>query len=304
MNAAIAAPRLETSVDFERHFIPEEFTPLFYTQSYMELTEEQQLRYNQLHAIYFNEQIMFFEATLGQSVLEGLLRQAWPERVAEALRRLRDEERQHTVMFRRLNQLCAPHLYATGDFHFVQAPRPLMALGRWAARHPRLFPMLLWLMLLQEERSLYYSREFVRRQAILELHFVEAQRLHMADEADHVCLDEELIDALWAPAPPRLRRINARLFSWMLGEFFNTPRRAQLRVVDELVREFPALGPRRQEIRRQMLALSHDTQYQTTLYSRDIVPTTFARFDEWPEFRSLGISSYHPPVPARLKEAR
>ncbi len=303
MNIAIAAPELETTlVDFGKHFIPEEFTPLSYTRAYLELTEEQQLRYNQLHAFYFNEQIMFFEATLGQSVLEALLRRPWPERVTEALRQLREEEQQHTEMFRRLNQLCAPHLYATRDFHFVQVPRPWMALGNWALRHPQMFPMVLWLMLLQEERSLYYSRGFVREESHLERHFVETQRLHLADEADHVRLDEELIDGMWAPATPRLRRINARLFSWMLAEFFNTPRRAQLRVVDELVREFPALGPRRMEMRRQLLALSQDAQYQTSLYSRDIVPITFARFDEWPEFRALTISSYRPRP--QMKEAQ
>jgi hypothetical protein len=301
MNTAIAAPRLQTSVDFGKRFIPEEFTPLSYTRSYLELTEEQRLRYNQLHALYFNEQIMFFEANLGQSVLEALLRRPWPDRVAGALRQLEEEERQHTKMFRRLNRLCAPHLYATRDFHFVQVPLPWMVVGNWASRHPLLFPMFLWLMLLQEERALYYSRGFVRQQALLEPHFVEVQRLHLADEADHVRLDEELIDSLWASAAPYLRRINARLFSWMLGEFFNTPRRAQLRVVDELAGEFPVLRLRRSEMRRQLLALSQDTQYQTSLYSRDIVPRTFARFDEWPEFESLTISSYRPP--ARLKEA-
>jgi hypothetical protein len=47
-------------------------------------------------------------------------------------------------------------------------------------------------------------------------------------------------------------------------------------------------------MRRQLLALSQDAQYQMSLYSRDIVPQTFARFDKWPEFRSLAISSYQP----------
>jgi hypothetical protein len=295
MNTAVAVPELETaSVDFGKRFIPEEFTPLFYTRSYLALSEEQQLRYNQLHALYFNEQIMFFEATLGQSVLEALLRRPWPGRVTDALRQLRAEEQQHTGMFRRLNQLCAPHLYATRDFHFVLVPPPWLAVANWASRHPQMFPMVLWLMLLQEERSLYYSRGFIRQEEHLEPHFVETQRLHLADEADHVRLDEELIDALWAPAAPPLRRLNARLFSWMLAEFFNTPRRAQLRVVDELVREFPELDRRRMEMRRQLLALSQDAQYQTSLYSRDIVPRTFARFDAWPEFRALTISSYRP----------
>ena len=36
-----------------------------------------------------------------------------------------------------------------------------------------------------------------------------------------------------------LRRLNAELFRWMVGEFFNTPKRGGLRVVSHLVREVP-----------------------------------------------------------------
>ncbi|HEX7288551.1 MAG TPA: diiron oxygenase [Candidatus Angelobacter sp.] len=293
MSVASAAFVLEaTSVDYSRPFIPERFTPLSYTESYQELTETQKLRYNQLHGLYFNEQIMFFEAALGQTLLEALLRQPWPAALEEGLRRLREEERRHTEMFRQLNRLGAPHIYAARDFYFVQMPKLWKGISDWAARHPLYFPLFVWLMLLQEERSLYYSREFVRQRGLLEPHFVETQRRHMADEAKHVRLDEAMIDALWAHATPSLRKINARLFAWMLREFFNTPRRAQLRVVEELVREFPGLRPRRREMRRQMLALSRDAEYQTSLYSRAIVPRTFSRFDDCPEFKRLRIPGY------------
>ncbi len=106
--------------------------------------------------------------------------------------------------------------------------------------------------------------------------------------------DEELRDALWQGVRPLLRKVNAKLFAWMLDEFFAAPKRAQLRVVDELVREFPELGERRPEMRRQLLALSADDGFRTSLYSREIVPRTFARFDESPEFRVLEICGYRP----------
>ncbi len=54
--------------------------------------------------------------------------------------------------------------------------------------------------------------------------------------------DEELLDIVWEQSPSLVREINAKLFGWMLGEFFNTPRRAGLRMVEELVREFPELN--------------------------------------------------------------
>ena len=299
MHAVSAAciPEVE-AVDFKKRFIPEELTPLYYTPAYQELTEEQKLRYNQLHGLYFNEQIIFFEATMGETVLDALLQAPWPSRIQDGLRRMREEEREHTRMFRRLNRLCAPHLYSTSDFYFVRAPRGWMAIGNWVARRPLFFPLFLWLMLLQEERSLYFARAFVREQASLEPHFVETQRLHSEDEAGHVRMGEELIEMLWRDAAPYRRRINAGLFSWMLREFFNTPKRAQVRVVQELVREFPELRPRQTSMKDQMLALEHNVEFQMSLYSREIVPRTFARFDEWPEFRALGICGY------QAKEAR
>ena len=62
------------TIDSARPFVPETFTPLFYTPYYSELTAEQRLRYNQLHGGYCNEQIMFFEKFIAESVLSGLLR--------------------------------------------------------------------------------------------------------------------------------------------------------------------------------------------------------------------------------------
>jgi len=290
-----AIPQLEDAyVDSDRLFIPPELTPLFHTPCYEDLTPAQRRRYNQLHALYFNEQITFFETALGQPVLSALLREPWPDRLAEGLREFRDEERRHTEMFLRLNRLCAPHLYGERDFHFVQVPAFLRPVMKWTAGHPLLFPLFFWLMLLQEERALYYSKRYIRHRETIEPHFVQAHRLHLADEVGHVAMDGELIDALWQRAHPWLRTVNAKLFAWMMEELFGTPRRAQLRVIDELAREMPELRGRRDEIHRQLLALSRDEAYRTTLYSREIIPQTFARFDGAAEFRVLDLIGYCP----------
>lgn len=298
MNAIARASALEDSpVDSGKLFLPEAFTPLFHTQAYGALTPEQRRRYNQLHALYFNEQILYFETALGTRILEALRRQAWPERLADGLRQFQEEERRHSAMFRRLNQRCAPDLYAGRDFYFVRVPKLWTAVSSWAVARPHLFPLFLWLMLLQEERSLFYSRGILRHRESIEPHFVAAHRLHLADEVGHVQWDEELLDALWHRSRPLLRKANAILFSWMLGEFFSTPKRAQLSVVDELVREFPELRERQPEMRRQVLALATDAEYRASLYSREIVPRTFARFDQTPELRSLKICGYLPQGP-------
>jgi hypothetical protein len=280
------------AVDHRKRFIPEGFTPLYYTPSYRVLTEEQRLRYNQLQALYFNEQIIFFETAIGRPVLDALMRDSLPRELTKGLRQFLEEEQQHTEMFRQLNQQCAPHFYGAGYFYFIQPPHAWMAVLRWATRHPRLFPMFFWLMLLQEERSLFYSRRAIAQREELEPHFVKTHRTHLADEVGHVGWDEELIEALWERANPFLRKVNAELFGWMLGEFFNGPKRAQLKVVHELAHEFPGLPELEPEMQSQLLALSEDGDYQRSLYSREIVPRAFARFDASPEFRSLVLSGY------------
>ena len=295
MNATARAPILaETPVDHAKRFIPEQFTPLSYTQFYPRLSSDQRLRYNQLQSLYFNEQIIFFETAIGGKILEALLRSPLPPHLAQGLRQFLSEERRHTAMFHRLNERCAPQFYSAADFYFIQPPPQWMAVLGWATRRPRLFPMFLWLMLLQEERSLFYSKRFLIERESLDPHFVETHRVHMADEAGHVRWDQELIDALWHRVHPFLRKMNARLLAWMLAEFFSAPKRAQLRVIHQLALEFPALRGDEPEMRRQLLALSNDAAYQNSLYSREIVPRVFARFDECPEFRGLEFFGYQP----------
>lgn len=294
MKALPAVPLLnDVSVDFGKLFIPAELTPLFHTASYQDLTQPQRLRYNQIHALYFNEQIMYFETALGRPILAALLREPWPDRLAEGLREFQAEEMLHTEMFRRLNRSCAPQLYEGDDLFFVRVPAFWTAISRWAVDHPVSLPLFLWLMLLQEERSLYYSKAWLRNPS-LDPVFVETHRRHLADEARHVHWDEELLDALWKRTHPLLRSLNAKLFAWMLEEFFGAPKRAQLRVVEELAREIPDLRARLPEMRRQLLALSRDETFLKTLYSREIVPRTFARLDECPEFRRMGFCGYSP----------
>lgn len=275
------------NIDFSRHFIPENLTPLSYTAIYRELDAHHRLRYNQLQALCFNEQIMFFETEVGTGVMKALLRETWPAGFAPKLQQFWQDEVRHSAMFRALNQAGAPHLYAQGDFHFIRIAPPAMALLRWATRNPRLFPLFIWMVLLQEERSLYYSSEYLRHAAQVEPRFVATNRAHMIDEAGHVRCDLELLDQLWPQIGPRLRRVNASLLGWMVREFVSGPKRGQLQVVHALLAEFPELRIHEARIKQQLRALDHDPDYQLTLYSRKIAPRSFGRFDLWPEFHVL-----------------
>lgn len=274
-------------IDFSRYFMPEELTPFFFTPAYARLTEEQRLRYNQLNALYFNEQTIFFEVSLARNVLGYFLSQPLPGELKEGLRQFLAEEEQHTEMFRRLNRLCVPEFYLKQDFYFIKVPPPAAVILNAISKHPQRFPFLLWLMHLQEERAMYFGKMFLKSPDSLEPHFVAVQRKHLADEIGHVRWDESLLDWVWPKAGAISRRFNIQILSWMLKEYFTCPKRTAPRVLSVLVNEFPELRPQYPEFCRQLRALGRDSEYRRSLYCSENVPMTFKRFDAWPEFQAM-----------------
>lgn len=275
-------------VDYSKRFIPEHFTPLFYTPIYADLSEAVRVRYNQLHALNINEQFMFLEDALAVNVIGALLRHpliAPP--LASELRDFIEEEARHTELFRQTNRLCAPHLYADRDYYFIEMPGIAQRTLDWISKRPQVFPFLIWFIILQEERAVYYSREVLRFGQELEPHFVALHRLHLADEVGHVSCDEQVIELLWRRVPTLLRRLNANWLAWMVGTFFTLPKRAGLGVMMELVKEHPELQGRLADLRRALLSLVHNEAYHVSIYSRSIVPKTFALMDAWPEFSAM-----------------
>jgi P-aminobenzoate N-oxygenase AurF len=279
-----------------RPFLPEALTPLFHTALYARLSPPQRLRYNQLHGLYVNEQILFFEQSLAEQVLGGLGRLPLPDGLDAALRRFREDEVRHSTMFRELNRALAPPLYARGDFHFIGAsPADRTILGA-IGRHPRWFPMLLWLMLMLEERALHYGRQMLGHASTLDGRMIETHTRHLRDEAHHVRWDQQALDWLWPRTERPLRRLNAALFTWLVGEFFSVPRRGALAVIRELAHQCPELDGRRGELIAALRGLAQHPAFHASLYSRQIVPHTFRRFDRWPEFARVGrvLEAYVP----------
>jgi hypothetical protein len=284
-------------VERSTYFMPERLTPLFHTPLYAQLTDAQRLRYNQFHACYLNEQTMFFEVRMARQLLQSMASMTLPEGLADGLRQFMLEEAQHSKMFRDLNRKCLPEIYNNTDFYFIQVPQvSLSLLNHWVRRAKR-FPFFLWILLIQEERALFYGRQFLNEDESLDAEFVTAQRRHLSDEAGHIRWDEQLLDHVWPRTSKAWRIINARLFTWMMGEFFTTPRRGGLRVVAEIVKEFPELQSLWPELQEQMLQLSTNREFNLLCYSRTVTPKSFARFDHWPEFHSLGrvLTGYCPP---------
>lgn len=281
------SPATDSKIDYTKKFIPEFITPLFYTTIYQELSEDQKLRYNQLYASNFHEQFMSLEKVLVEHLLQPLITRFQNEPLAQHLVEFREEEIKHTALFHDLHRRCEPRLYDERYFYFLRIPGPLRWALKQVSKRPALFPFCVWLTMIEEERTIFYSKLYLKEADRLEENFVATHRLHLADEVGHVRRDKELLERLWPDRSPFWRSINAWLFSWVLREFFNVPKRAGWRVVEELIREFPSLRAQRKRFRAELRSLEKDEVYLQTLYSREMVPNTFALLDQWPEFRFL-----------------
>jgi hypothetical protein len=281
-------------VDFSKPFFPVRMTALAHVPSWSLLEPRHQLRYSQLYALYLNEQTVFFEELLATNVLPALYNR--PDRIgsdlAEDLRRFEQEERGHSRWFRQMNHLVDPTRFSLeeGTYVFIPADARIHAVTGCLARKPFAFPGWIWLMLLQEERSIAVSRECLRDGAMLEPSFLELHRKHMADEVDHVEWDIRLIERIWLRMPLWKRRLHARLFAAMMTEFFTAPKRSAKVLLGALLDEFSELATLGPQLHRELSALAVSPAYHASLYSRKVTPRCFSLFDELPEFDGIGRS--------------
>ncbi len=237
-----------------------------------------------------NELICFFEQELADRVLPVLLKgdRGLDPQLAASLRRFLHDERQHTQMFRRLNQLAEPAWYAAGDYHILRLTPAMLAPLRWIASRPEWFPMVFWIMLLMEERSLMISRRYAAMDpATLDSRFAETYRAHAEDEVRHVHLDWHMLEHFYISRPRWLRRVNAKLLEWFMVGLFFKPKRANVRLVELLIAEYPELASRRAELRSAVAGLVTNPGYRTIMYSAESTPISRELFERMPEFASL-----------------
>ncbi|MGV3533531.1 MAG: diiron oxygenase [Chthoniobacteraceae bacterium] len=268
-------------------YIPEKLTPLSFTPMYRQLTPEQRVRYNQLSGLYFLEQTIFFEQSMGGPVLAWLQRNA-PELLRAHAAEFEIEEDRHTSWFRALLREVEPEWYEDDTLRFVRPSGVASAALNFCNVRPQLFPCLLWLQLIAEERAQYFSGTFLAAAEELDPRFLEVQRKHLADEGGHIRWDVAFVEWLW-PAVPRLVRIaNARILQFAMREFFYLPKRSGWNVIERLIVEFPELESRRGDLRAAMNSLGTNDAYLRTLYPRCVFPKTRNLASRWPELRFLG----------------
>lgn len=287
-------------IDHSLHFMCPTSTALYYAPSYRRLTAAQALRYNQLTALAINELVYWFETEVARTLLPGLARR--PDVSAslrECLELFLAEEVLHSQVWRDLNRRAAPAWYATGLRHFVRPSRLAGWLLRALGRQPDRWPVILWVVLSQEEIAMEFARRASRSSVKLEPHFEAAYRAHQEDEIRHVQIDWHLIDWIYREAGVIKRFFTARSYRFMVREFFLKPVRLAVRVVDALITEHPELAVSRATLVGELKSLALDRDYQQMLYSRRSHPVTFGLFDQNPEFHCVTrlFEGYEPRVP-------
>ena len=291
-------------VDRSRWFLCETLTPLYFAPIYLELSDEDRRRYNQLTGLCFNELIAFFEESFAASVLAAVAdaRRNADRGFAECLDGFLREEQRHIGYWRELNRLSEPDWYSDGRHNAVlrisAAARRFL---RLMTTRPVQFPVVFWVMLALEERSIDVSRRCLRvSPTTIAPHYRELYRLHLQDETRHVQLDLHLIYKFYASLPVRWRRVNAKLLAILIGRFFLPPTRSAVRVVRLLAAERPQLASRLPEMIRQLRCVGEDGAYHEMMYSRRTTPITFALFDHFEEMHGMSrvLKSYRPPSSA------
>ena len=171
---------------------------------YRELALEHRRRYNQLNAMMANEIIAFMESEFLVPALSAVSshlngEERFPDLHA-AVTRFAEDERRHADIWRNLNRLSEPAWYQRTNWRLMNIPRGPLSAARLCAPAPVAFPLVFWLQLVQEERSLEISRRCMRVTAsAMEPRYRAAYGAHLPDEARHVQIDRHLIEHFYRP---------------------------------------------------------------------------------------------------------
>ena len=181
-------------------------------------------------------------------------------------------------------------VFEESDYHILRLPAGVVAGFHFIARRPFVFPMVFWIMLMMEERTLMVSRRYAAMNPeMLDPLFAATYHAHAEDEVRHVQLDWHLLERFYQDRPMWVRKINARLLEWTVFNFLLKPRHAIVRVVELLIAEFPELSGKREKLLGAVRGLSDNPGFRQMMYSTEATPLARSLFDRLPEFGSLRL---------------
>lgn len=274
-------------IDFSKPFVCPSLTGLYYTWLWGNLSPEDQLRYTQLSALSFNELIAWFEGGFSSTLLALVESERVPRELRNLLPDFIEDERRHQTIWWALNRCADPERYSGNTASITRIAPMARRLMKWLASRPLEYPVAIWLMLILEEHGNEIARRCAaRRPNEIEAHFAAAYLSHVRDEARHVQIDWHLIDYLWPRMSGWRRAVNVRLFRMVIGRLLFRTEHASISVVNELVRERPALRPLLPTMRIELRRLAHQPEFRNMMFSAQSSPIAFHLLSRFPELRS------------------
>lgn len=274
---------------FDRPFLPDECTHLVHTPHYANLTEQQQLAYNQLFGLRINEQFIMFEEMLIVRLVPRVINHPTfrhDRKMTDALDQLLQEEKIHTRMFADFNRQVKPDLYLQRQFRFVQLTWLEHALLNVCTQWPGLLPGLMWLMLALEELTTALSEAIIQHKDVqrLDNQYIKLHKLHLQDEKRHVGIDRHIVQGIVETSPAWQQGYNAYFFRQVFSSIIR-PQRSTLQVIHELVHEFNELEPAKQEMLESVRKLDPTIAFPGNLVTPNQLPVTFRLLDRYPAYK-------------------
>jgi hypothetical protein len=202
------------------------------------------------------------------------------------------EEQEHDAGFVALNRASRPDLYRETDFCFFP---PSMELRVFMAVMGRTAPWLaypLWLLFFIEESSLAMARDLAdlneEQPGQVEPNWLAVHQEHTKDERRHTLIDRLLFESCYTQRGGLARWLDGWLFEVVLKAIlFPRAHGAGVRVVDQLIRDFPELAELRPAMVREIVKLGGNPEFLASLLSQRLAPRAWKMFHRCPELDRL-----------------
>lgn len=272
-------------------WFPEHVTPWFYLRGYAGLSREMRLRYNQLYALGTHEgfialELDFLYPILKEICASGVLGAA----ETEAFMNFADEEKKHAEMFLLMNKTAAPDFYRDSNYYLTtyDGMKPFFWM-HLISKNWKLMGVWIWLALFFEERTIMYSKEYLRsRTPDLSPLFVQAHRLHMLEEIYHVQLDEVLVERFYEPLGFFRKRAAARMLQGVIRSYLS-PRRLSISIAKVLKTEFPdpTAAHAIETCMQELPSLSGNAAFKKQFFGPDATKRVLRLLQKHPEMKPI-----------------
>jgi len=269
---------------------PDSIAPWTYLPAYQSLTDDMKLRYNQLHACTVNELFIWFAQKLMLPILNRLIVNSNhdPEFKITCQTYSKEEVKQSEVI-RRLSKSSASELYKKTDFYFFNSHASIIAwLIKTSLKFPQSMSTWCWILILFKERTLMYSKEYIKAKVEVSSIYNKVHHFHMFEETRHAQMNQIFIEKMYSGASDLNRRITAYILGKVL-ESFSSPKRMSKAIAKRMKLEFvrPEEHDMIDQISLELPMLKNNLDFKLQFFGFKSNEGTLNLMSQYPEFDHL-----------------